>query len=179
MAEVETYREEGKVKQKVIKYLGKEVEGKPIRRISTAEIDKIVVKHHGQIRILKNLTEKLGFEKFVTKEILVLIYSHLIESKLSINKIEDWVKGVISLRPIRVWLKEHIISHIHICYLAFALLSLLNYKVKKLNMNGVNALEEMEGVYQVKILRKDGTLLWEGLNEVKNVQKEIFNICSV
>ncbi len=440
LAEVESYREDGKVKQKVIKYLGKEVEGKPVKRISTTEIDKIVVKQHGQIRILKNLTEKLGYEKFVTKEILVLIYSHLIESKLSINKIEDWVdkttileelkidrfstkelyaqlseffqanfdiiekslieqfneysrenegifiditdtyfeggkylpgkkrkgkdgkynkliqiglaitrkngfpihhkvyegnvhsskifkdmmitliergyssltildrgihskenikltkisdskiiiglkkdnklveyinridkeelysekyrikltklsvfvksfpyeegrllivynpsfeyvkrelmfeknednenrikyagfsliytdtdyddkevvrlyfekdliekafklfKGVISLRPIRVWLKEHIISHIHICYLAFGLLSLLNYKVKKLNLNGSNALEEMDGVFQIKILRKDGTILWEGLNEAKNVQKEIFNICSV
>ncbi len=102
LAEVKTYREEGKVKQKVIKYLGKEIEGKPVKKISTAEIDKIVIKQHGQIRILKNLTEKLNFEKFITKEILVLIYSHLIESKLSINKIEDWVDRTTILEELQI-----------------------------------------------------------------------------
>jgi hypothetical protein len=102
LAEVETYREGGKVRQKVIKYLGKEVDGKPIKKISTAEIDKIVVKQHGQIRILKNLTEELGFEKFVTKEIMVLVYSHLIESKLSINKIEDWVNKTTILEELKI-----------------------------------------------------------------------------
>ena len=38
LARVENYRENGKVKQKVIKYIGKEINGKPIRRVKTSDI---------------------------------------------------------------------------------------------------------------------------------------------
>jgi transposase len=436
LAEVESIREGNKVRQKFIRYIGKEVNGKPTKRISTANIDKVIVKHHGQVQILKKLSEELQLRKHIPKELLTLVFSHLMESNLSINRLEKWVektsildelelenfstkrvyellrefyeenfelveehltavfnkietenegilldvtdtyfeggkhlpwkrrkgkdgkikklvqiglaitrkngfpihhkvyegniysskifkdmaitlmergiksltilgrgnhsaeniklmkingsqiilgmrkndkllsyidkinrddlyskkhrvklkklsvfvtsfpyldgrlivifnpsleyakrelmfekeeenknrityagfsliytdtnfkdeeiiklyferdmiekafrlfKGVISLRPIRVWLRERIIAHISLCYIAFALLSLLNYKVKPLRINGAKALEEIDGVYQIKILQKDGEILWEGLNEVKAIQKKIFD----
>ena len=38
LAKVESYRKDGKVKQKVIEYLGKEIEGKPVKRVTLNEI---------------------------------------------------------------------------------------------------------------------------------------------
>ena len=34
LVKVESYRKEGKVKQRVIEYLGKEIDGKPVKKIS-------------------------------------------------------------------------------------------------------------------------------------------------
>src|SRR3989338_5383108 len=65
------------------------------------------------------------------------------------------LKGVLSLRPIRVWLSNHVAGHIKICYLAYAILSLMNYKLKKLNISGVEALESLK--YGYKVTLKDLT----------------------
>ena len=65
------------------------------------------------------------------------------------------LKGVLSLRPIRVWLSNHITGHIKICYLAYAILSLMNYRLKKINISGVEALESLK--YGYKVTLKDLT----------------------
>jgi len=65
------------------------------------------------------------------------------------------LKGVLSLRPIRVWLSNHVEGHIKICYLAYAILSLMNYKLKKLNISAVEALESLR--YGYKVTLKDFT----------------------
>ena len=53
------------------------------------------------------------------------------------------IKGVLNLRPIRVWLNNHIEGHIKICYLAYAILSLMNFKLKKLDISAVESLESL------------------------------------
>lgn len=65
------------------------------------------------------------------------------------------LKGVLSLRPIRVWLSNHVTGHIKICYLAYAILSLMNYKLKKLDISAVDALESLK--YGYKVTLKDST----------------------
>jgi len=65
------------------------------------------------------------------------------------------LKGVLSLRPIRVWLSNHVAGHIKICYLAYAILSLMNYKLKKLDISAVEALESLK--YGYKVTLKDST----------------------
>jgi len=65
------------------------------------------------------------------------------------------LKGVLSLRPIRVWLSNHVTGHIKICYLAYAILSLMNYKLKKLDISAVEALESLK--YGYKVTLKDST----------------------
>lgn len=45
------------------------------------------------------------------------------------------LKGVLDLRPVRVWLRSHIEAHVKVCYLAYAILSLLNYRVQKTGYN--------------------------------------------
>ncbi len=39
------------------------------------------------------------------------------------------MKGIISLRPVRVWLRSHVEAHVRICYMAYAMLSLLEYRI--------------------------------------------------
>ena len=39
LVKVESYRKDGKVKQRVIEYLGKEIEGKPVKKISADKIE--------------------------------------------------------------------------------------------------------------------------------------------
>jgi hypothetical protein len=46
LAEVENYREGKKVKQKVIRYIGKEVEGEAVRRIDSKSIEIQSVKRY-------------------------------------------------------------------------------------------------------------------------------------
>ena len=65
------------------------------------------------------------------------------------------LKGILSLRPIRVWLSNHVTGHIKICYLAYAILSLMNYKLKKINVSAVEALESLR--YGYKVTLKDST----------------------
>jgi hypothetical protein len=46
LAEVGSVWENGKTKQKVIRYLGKEVDGKPVKRAKTSAIKVIAAKKH-------------------------------------------------------------------------------------------------------------------------------------
>ncbi len=49
LAEVKHVWENGKTRQKVIKYIGKEVEGKPVRRISSSSVRINAVERHMEI----------------------------------------------------------------------------------------------------------------------------------
>ena len=46
LAEVQSIREDGKVKQKVIRYVGKEVDGAPVKRIVSGNIEVSAVKKY-------------------------------------------------------------------------------------------------------------------------------------
>ncbi len=89
LAEVESVWENGKTKQKVIKYLGKEVDGKPVKRVKTSSIKIIAAKKHLDIEIINHIASELGITD-ISKEILVMVYSQLIE-RPSINKMEEWL----------------------------------------------------------------------------------------
>jgi len=53
------------------------------------------------------------------------------------------LKGILSLRPIRVCRKEHIEGHLRVCYLSYAVLFLLKYYLNKKKF-GFSALELLE-----------------------------------
>ena len=59
------------------------------------------------------------------------------------------IKGALSLRPIRVWTKEHIEGHLRICYLAYAILSLLDYFSQKYELSAIELLEKLKRGYKV------------------------------
>lgn len=59
------------------------------------------------------------------------------------------LKGIVNLRPIRHWLYNRVIAHVFICYLAYLLLSLLKYRLKKLHLSPSAALRELNTMYKV------------------------------
>ena len=83
------------------------------------------------------------------------------------------LKGVLSLRPIRVWLSNHVTGHIKICYLAYAILSLMNYKLKKLNISAVEALESLKYGYKVTLKDSSSNHEWSVHVPLEPKQKEI------
>lgn len=88
--------------------------------------------------------------KYTSEEVVRRYYD-----KEMIERAFKQLKGVLSLRPIRVWLSNHVTGHIKICYLAYAILSLMNYKLKKINISAIEALESLK--YGYKVTLKDST----------------------
>ncbi len=83
------------------------------------------------------------------------------------------LKGVLALRPIRVWLKEHVEAHVKICYLSYAIFSYLNYKLKKLKITPVEALEKLRECYKVYLEDEKNDLKWEKIVSPEKIQKRI------
>lgn len=93
LARVESYRKDGKVKQRVIEYLGKSVKGKPVKRILPTDIKIDAVKRYLDLWAVHQLSLQLGIPQMLGnkgKPLLALIYSHLL-GRTSINKMEDWL----------------------------------------------------------------------------------------
>lgn len=86
------------------------------------------------------------------------------------------MKGPLSLRPIRVWLKNHVEAHVKICYLAMAILSLLEYKCKKLNLSGVEALKLMQYIYKVNLVHADTKKEWEKVVTMGKMQEKLLKL---
>jgi len=91
LAEVEGYRKDGKVKQRVIRYLGKEINGKPEKRIFRSDIHINGVKRSLDVLCINSIAKELGIASIKNKHFLALIYSQLLE-KRSISKLEDWLR---------------------------------------------------------------------------------------
>jgi transposase len=91
LALVESYRKGGKVKQRVKEYLGKEVDGKPEKKVRTSSIGVESVKRYGDVLCVDKISKDLGLKDLVQKEVLLLAYSHLLD-EVSINNLEEWVK---------------------------------------------------------------------------------------
>lgn len=91
LALVESYRKDGKVKQRVKEYLGKEVNGKPEKKVRTGSIGVESVKRYGDILCVDQISKDLGLKNLIQKEVLLLAYSHLLD-EVSINNLEEWVR---------------------------------------------------------------------------------------
>ena len=89
------------------------------------------------------------------------------------------LKGVLGLRPIRVWLPEHIEGHVKICYLSYALLSLLGYKIRKLGVSAPEALDELRSGYTVHLRDIDSNFEWSTTVTLKKIQEKILDAVGV
>jgi len=67
------------------------------------------------------------------------------------------LKGINHLRPIRSWLRHHVIGHIFICFLAYLLLSLLRLRLKSIGLTPLEALGELDTMYKVYLRDRTGT----------------------
>jgi len=94
LAEVKNERIDGKVVQKHVRYIGKEVDGKEMLSSSLSNLKIDSVKLYGPLLVLNHIADELKLKKHLGKysaEILSLVYAHCINPK-SINKMEDWFK---------------------------------------------------------------------------------------
>jgi len=84
LAEVENYRENGKVKQRVIRYIGKEIEGRAVKRITSDSIQINSVKEYLDYKVLDDIADRLQIKELLgksSKHILMLVYIQLIKRK--------------------------------------------------------------------------------------------------
>lgn len=90
------------------------------------------------------------------------------------------MKGILHLRPVRVWLKDHIESHVKICYLAYAILSYMNYKLSP-EFGILTTLEELKYGYKVKLYDQINNHEWDLIVPLKPKQKKMLKLleCSV
>ena len=58
------------------------------------------------------------------------------------------LKGITQLRPVRHWLAERVHAHVFICYLAYLLLSLLQYRLRHTEFTAESALLELATMYK-------------------------------
>jgi hypothetical protein len=56
------------------------------------------------------------------------------------------LKGITQLRPIRHWLAERVHAHVFLCYLAYLLLSLLQYRLRQTDFTAESALLELSAM---------------------------------
>src|SRR3989339_2013535 len=91
LVKVESYREKGKVKQRVLEYLGKEIDGQPVKKVFTNKIQIQSVKQSLDVLAIDKIAEDLNIKDLGNPYVLSLIYSQLLENK-SINKLEGWMK---------------------------------------------------------------------------------------
>jgi len=92
LAEVENQWINGKVKQKHIRYIGKEVDGKTILSSSISNIEIDQVKLYGPLLVLNQLATEIQLDEHLGEyaaEILSLVYAHCLDYK-SINQMERW-----------------------------------------------------------------------------------------
>ncbi len=89
------------------------------------------------------------------------------------------IKGILNLRPIRVWLNNHIEGHIKICYLAYAILSLINFKLKKLKISAVDALNSLRYGYKIKLKDESSGFEWDVHIPLEPKQKKILKALGV
>src|SRR3989338_1299496 len=150
---------------------------------------KLIVVYNPELEVLK---KELNFEKEIESNQDIgysLIYHNTKHSseevvkkyydKEIVERAFKQIKGVLSLRPIRVWLSNHITGHIKICYLAYAILSLLNHKLKKLNITAIDSLESLKHGYKVKLRDTSSNFEWSIHVPLEPKQKKILETLSV
>lgn len=86
LAEVKSIWENGKTRQRVIRYIGKEVKGKTVRRIASSSLKVKAVKGHLDIEIINRIATDIGVTD-LRPEIIAMVYSQLLD-RPSINSIK-------------------------------------------------------------------------------------------
>src|SRR5947207_12314827 len=81
LAKVESYRDDGKVKQRVLEYVGKEENGVPVQKMDINKIGVENVKQYADVSVLHQLAVELNLNYLLGrhhKAIIALLIAHLI-----------------------------------------------------------------------------------------------------
>lgn len=97
-------------------------------------------------------------------------------SKDTVERAFKRMKGILSLRLVRVWLLSHVYAHIKICYLAYAILTMLQFKIAKTGISGPDALDILGRGYRIQLKDQESGLEWSAEVELSKKQEEIRNL---
>lgn len=92
LAEVESKKINGKVVQRHIRYIGKEVDGRTILSTSMSDVEVDQVKLYGPLLVLNHLAQEIGLVNHLGPfggEILSLVYAHCLDYE-SVNQMPTW-----------------------------------------------------------------------------------------
>lgn len=95
LAKVESYREDGKVKQRVLEYVGKQENGIPVQKVDINKIEVTNVQQYADVSILYQLAVELKLNYLLGKHqqpIIALLIAHLI-CKGSIFRVSKWIEN--------------------------------------------------------------------------------------
>jgi len=150
---------------------------------------KLIVVYNPSLEVMK---KSLNFNKDLDSELDIgysLIYHNTKHSseevvrnyfdKEIVERAFKHIKGVLNLRPIRVWLNNHIEGHIKICYLAYAILSLMNFKLKKLKISAIDALNSLKHGYKINLKDNSSGFEWSVNVFLEPKQKKILKELNV
>ena len=110
---------------------------------------------------------------FSTKNIPL---TEIVKSYFEKDKVEKAfrsMKSVLGLKPIKHWLEERVKSHIFICYLSYLLVSLLETKIKKIDITAISALEKLSTAYKVSLRNKKTENEFEKIVTLSKEQEKI------
>jgi len=122
LAKVESYREGGKVKQRVLEYVGKEENGIPVQKMDINKIGVENVKQYADVSVLHQLALELNLNYLLGrhhKSIIALLIAHLI-CKGSIIKVSHWIeqsaiKEVLGLQELTTEMLYHSLDYLEEC----------------------------------------------------------------
>ena len=150
---------------------------------------KLIVVYNPSLEVMK---KSLNFNKDLDSKLDVgysLIYHNTKYSseevvknyydKDMVERAFKHIKGILNLRPIRVWLNNHIEGHIKICYLAYAILSLMNFKLKKLNISAIDALSSLKHGYKINLKDNSSGFEWSIHVSLEPKQQKILKTLNV
>ncbi|MFH0837483.1 MAG: hypothetical protein V1870_05100, partial [Candidatus Aenigmatarchaeota archaeon] len=92
LREVRSVWENGRTKQKFVRHVGKEIDGKKKLNGSIENSEITNVKIYGPLLVLNEIAKEIGLHDILgnySNEILSMVYSHCIDPK-SLNKMEEW-----------------------------------------------------------------------------------------
>lgn len=122
LAKVESYREGGKVKQRVLEYVGKEEDGIPVQKVDINKIGVENVKQYADLSVLHQLAVQLNLNLLLGKHhksIIALLIAHLI-CRGSILKMSRWVeqstiKEVVGLNELTTEMLYNALDYLEEC----------------------------------------------------------------
>ena len=179
------HREELYTKKYLVKLKNTEVFAKDYDYMN----GKLIVVYNPSLEVMK---KALNFNKDLDSDLDIgysLIYHNTNHSseevikkyfdKEMVERAFKHIKGILNLRPIRVWLTNHIEGHIKICYLAYAILALLNFKLRKLNISAIDALNSLKYGYKINLKDNSNGFEWSIYVPLEPKQKKILKELNV
>ena len=122
LVKVESYREDGKVKQRVLEYVGKEENGVAIQKVDINKINIENVKYYADVSVLNQLCTSLNLNFLLGKHhkaITALLIAHLI-CKGSILRVSKWIeqstiKEVLGINELTIEMLYNALDYLEEC----------------------------------------------------------------